>query len=125
MANTALILFAHGSRDARWVEPFSRVRQQVMRQMPDASVDLAFLELMTPDLPTAVGQAVAQGARAVVVVPLFLGQGGHVRRDVPALIDGLRTAHPGISIRCTPAAGEDDGVLAALAAYACAALRPA
>jgi sirohydrochlorin ferrochelatase len=28
-------------------------------------------------------------------VPLFLGTGGHLRRDLPPLVDALRAAHPG------------------------------
>ena len=45
------------------------------------AVLLAFLELMEPDLPTAVGSLVSDGCSVVTVVPVFFGQGGHVRRD--------------------------------------------
>jgi hypothetical protein len=58
-------------------------------------VELAFLELMQPDLPTVVAQQVAAGSRRVTVIPVFLGQGGHVRRDLPQLLEQLRQAHPG------------------------------
>lgn len=113
----AIILFAHGSRDARWAEPFARVRERVQRDAPDAHVRLAFLEMMQPDLATAVAEVVAAGAHDVTVVPLFLGQGGHVRRDLPAMLDVLHVSHPGVQLRSVAAAGEDDGVLAAIAAY--------
>ncbi len=51
MADSALILFAHGARDAAWAEPFQRLQKLVQAQLPGVAVALAFLELMTPQLP--------------------------------------------------------------------------
>jgi sirohydrochlorin cobaltochelatase len=115
MADRAVILFAHGSRDARWAEPLEAVRARLeARGMRVAS---AFLELMTPDLAGAVTDLAAEGVRAIEVVPIFLGQGGHVREDLPRLVDAVRARHPDLDLRLTRAAGEDDGVLDAIADY--------
>jgi sirohydrochlorin cobaltochelatase len=118
MGTHGLVLFGHGARDARWAEPFERLAAK-LRDAHGTSgpVALAFLELMTPDLPAAVAQQVADGCTAITVVPVFFGQGGHVRRDLPALVDACRAAHPGVTIDCTTAVGEDDGVLDAVADY--------
>ncbi|GIK86638.1 MAG: CbiX/SirB N-terminal domain-containing protein [Burkholderiales bacterium] len=113
----ALILFAHGARDARWAAPFERILAEVARAAPQRTPVLAFLEFMAPDLATAIGQQVARGHRAIRVVPLFLGPGGHLRAEVPALVEQARRAHPGATIDLAPAAGEDGEVIAALAAY--------
>jgi len=118
----SLILFAHGARDPNWAEPFRRLRALTQASLPDVAVELAFLELMTPDLPQLAAQQIADGAQQVTIVPVFLGQGGHVRRDLPTLIDQLRQAHPGIQFQVTEAAGEDAGVLQALANYCVASL---
>ncbi|AKC69838.1 sirohydrochlorin chelatase [Pandoraea oxalativorans] len=112
-----VVLFAHGSRDPRWAEPFERLRDKLIAQRPNADVRLAFLELMTPNLADAVADLVSQGCRDVTVVPVFLGQGGHVRRDLPVLADACRSAHPGVTLRLSAAVGEDDTVLQALAVY--------
>lgn len=113
----SLILFAHGARDPNWAEPFKRLRALTQANLPDVAVELAFLELMTPDLPQLAAQQIADGAQQVTIVPVFLGQGGHVRRDLPVLIERLRQDHPGVSFQVAAAAGEDDGVLQALAQY--------
>src|SRR5215469_14597596 len=119
MSTHGIVLFGHGARDMRWAEPFERlaIKLRAMRGPDGGPVSLAFLELMTPDLSTAVARHIVHGCRTVTVVPVFFGQGGHVRRDLPALIDKCRAAHPGVEIRCATAVGEDDAVLDAVAAY--------
>jgi sirohydrochlorin cobaltochelatase len=113
----ALILFAHGARDPRWMEPFQRLRQITQSRMPDLTVELAFLELMTPRLPDLVDSMLDEGCTDITVVPVFFGQGGHVLRDLPAMIAQLRSAHPALKLTVAPAVGEDAEVLNAIAAY--------
>jgi sirohydrochlorin cobaltochelatase len=121
----ALVLFAHGARDVRWREPFDRLVQKLTVALPGTPVRLAFLELMSPQLPEALAELAATGVGEITVVPVFFGQGGHLRRDLPALIDMCRQQYPGLSIRCATAVGEADSVLDAIAAYCAASLSPA
>jgi sirohydrochlorin cobaltochelatase len=116
MSKHGMVLFGHGARDPRWAEPFERLAAKLRATRSDP-VSLAFLELMTPDLPTAVAALAADGCDAVTVVPVFFGQGGHVRRDLPRVIDECRAAHPALKIHCATAVGEDDAVLDAVADY--------
>lgn len=122
---SGLILFAHGARDPRWAAPFEAVTASVRAQQPSVAVRLAYLELMTPDLPTAAADLVAAGCDSVTVVPLFLGAGGHVRRDLPAIVEGLRASYPQVSWHQPPPVGELPAVINALAAAAIASLAPA
>jgi sirohydrochlorin cobaltochelatase len=121
----ALILFAHGARDPRWAEPFERLRQIAQAALPDTEVSLAFLELMSPRLPEAVASLVQAGCGKVSLVPVFLGQGGHVLRDLPLLVDELRGTHPGLEIAVAPAVGEDAAVLDAIARYCVSTMKEA
>jgi len=113
----ALVLFAHGARAASWAAPFERLRDLTAARLPDCTVRLAFLELMEPRLPQAVAELVAAGVDEVAIVPVFLGQGGHLLRDLPLLAEGLRAAHPGLRLTVAGAVGEDPGVLAAMTDY--------
>ena len=117
MGQRALILFAHGARSASWAAPFERLRDMAAARLPEVDVSLAFLELMSPRLPEQVAALAAQGVDDVTVVPVFLGQGGHVLRDLPLLLDELRAAHPGVTIRSVGAVGEDPDVLRAMTDY--------
>lgn len=117
MNEAALVLFAHGARDPNWAAPFRKLQQLVQRQMPDTPVSLAFLELMSPSLPELTAQLATAGCVRMTVVPVFLGQGGHVLRDLPSMVDGLCRKYPGLRIHVAKAAGENDGVLEAIARY--------
>jgi sirohydrochlorin cobaltochelatase len=117
MGRRALVLFAHGARAASWAEPFERLRDMVAARAPDMDVSLAFLELMSPRLPEQVAELAARGVEDVTVVPVFLGQGGHVLRDLPLILDDMRQAHPGMAIHAVGAVGEDPTVLQAMTDY--------
>lgn len=117
MAASALILFAHGARDPRWAAPFNRLRDIVQTNKPDIAVSVAFLELMTPGLPEVAQDMAAQGCTRITIVPVFLGQGGHVLRDLPELVAQLRESHPAMQIDVAQAVGENADVLNAIAAY--------
>jgi len=112
-----LVLFAHGARDPRWALPFQRLQQLIQSQLPAVTVELAFLECMTPSLPDCVQQMVLARYAEITVVPVFLGQGGHVLRDLPLMLDQLRQAYPDLQLNVAPAAGEDPDVLNAIAQY--------
>ena len=115
MGLRGVILLAHGARDPAWAAPFEAVVARVRDRAPGTRVRLAFLELMAPSLAEAGAELVAHGCPRIDVVPVFLGQGGHVRRDVPAQLDALRAAHPDVDWTLHPALGESPHVIAALA----------
>jgi len=117
--NSAIVLLAHGARDPEWARPIEAIAARLRTLLPDTQVELAFLELMRPDLETAVTALVARGARRVRVVPVFLAQGGHVKRDLPTKVDALRESlrntHPDLRIDLEPAIGEQEEVIDAIA----------
>src|SRR5262245_29985250 len=98
----ALVLFAHGAREPGWAEPFKAVRDSVAASRSDLTVELAFLELMSPALEDCVDQLAASGHRRITVAPLFLATGGHLKNDLPRLIDAVRGRHDGLAIELLP-----------------------
>jgi sirohydrochlorin cobaltochelatase len=115
-----LLLFAHGARDPRWALPFDDVARRVRALDPATEVQLSFLEFMAPTLREGGDRLAAAGCTVVDVVPLFLGAGGHVRKDLPALLDALAAAHGGVHWRLRQAIGEVDSVVQAMAEAALA-----
>ena len=113
----ALILFAHGARAASWKQPFERLQMLSQEKLSDTTVKLAFLELMEPSLPDVVAALVQSGCEQIHVVPVFLGQGAHVLRDLPLLIEELTVKYPQVSLEVSQAVGENSVVLDAIASY--------
>jgi sirohydrochlorin cobaltochelatase len=118
MRVTGLLLFAHGARDPAWAEPFDAVVRHCRVRQPQRPVTLAFLEFMAPDLLAAGAELVLAGCVAVDVVPLFLGAGGHVRKDIPQLMTRLTAVHPQVRWMLRRSVGEADAVIAAMAEVA-------
>lgn len=127
----ALILFAHGSRDPDWARPLHGLRDAVAALCPQLPVTLAFLEFMQPTLTQVIAQLAGersasesgassqplQPLRQLRLVPLFLAQGNHTRRDLTALIAQAQQDHPGLQIEVLPALGEVPAVMQALAQW--------
>jgi sirohydrochlorin cobaltochelatase len=111
----AVILFAHGARDPEWRAPVDRLVALVARRLPAIDVRAAFLEHMRPALDEAVAGAVGSGAARVLIVPVFLARGGHLKNDLPRLVAALREAHPGAELSVVQPVGEAAPVLEAMA----------
>jgi sirohydrochlorin cobaltochelatase len=115
---TAILLFAHGARDPGWAEPFRRIADRLRAAQPALRVELAFLELMEPGLARAVATLAGEGIGRITLVPLFLAQGGHLKEDLPRLLDDIRKQHPAVRIDVTAAIGDAERLTSAIADWA-------
>ena len=112
-----IVLFAHGARDPEWARPFEAIRDTVRRQRPENPVALAYLEAMEPALESAIAALVAGGASSIVVFPLFMAQGGHLKKDLPRILDAIRSSHPHVPIALEPALGDVPEITGAIASW--------
>jgi len=120
-----MLLFAHGARDPAWARPFEEVARRIAAQRPQMPLALAFLEFMHPGLEEAAHGLVAEGCTRVHIVPMFLGAGGHVRKDIPPLIEKLQT-HYGTAVewRLHPALGDQEAVMQAMTVASLSFMEP-
>ncbi len=116
-ANRGVILFAHGARDPRWGDPFRRVADGVREAAPGLPVELAYLEFLEPDLRAAAERLAQRGLTTIRIIPLFFGRGGHLRDAVPKLVAETAAALAAVTFELEGAAGEDQGVVDAIAAF--------
>ncbi|MBI3094556.1 MAG: CbiX/SirB N-terminal domain-containing protein [Rhodocyclales bacterium] len=114
----AILLYGHGARNPEWAEPFHRIRDAIKSRDPQALVEPGFLELMRPSFDEGVDCLVRQGATEIVVVPIFMAAGSHVKKDLPQLAANAMDRHPGLVIALAAPVGEVESVLAAMADYA-------
>ena len=112
-----IVLFAHGARDPEWARPFEEIRDRIRASRPECPIELAYLDLMAPTLEDAVAAVVAQGAPAVTVFPLFLAQGGHLKQDLPRLLEAIRATHPHVPIALEASLGDAPEVAQAISSW--------
>ena len=112
-----IVLFAHGARDPEWARPFEAIRDAVRRQRPEYPIELAYLEAMSPTLEEAVDALASQGASAITVFPLFMAQGGHLKKDLPLILDAIRATHPHMLISLESAIGDVPEIIDAIARW--------
>ena len=110
-----IVLFAHGARDPEWARPFEAMRELVRASRPEYRIELAYLEAIAPTLEEAIAALVQEGALAVTVFPLFLAQGGHLKHDLPRMLEDIRAAHPRIPICLESAIGDSPELRQAIA----------
>jgi sirohydrochlorin cobaltochelatase len=102
------ILFAHGSRDPVWSQPFEAMLVRIQQAAPQMPSALAYLELMQPDFATVTAQLVERGVTHIRVLPAFLAVGKHLRVDLPEFVEHALATHAGLRIEVLPAAGLTD-----------------
>jgi sirohydrochlorin cobaltochelatase len=100
-----LILFAHGSRDPVWAQPFEAMLARIQQAAPQIPCALAYLELMQPDFASTTAILVERGVTHIRVLPAFLAVGKHLRVDLPEMIAQALVTHAGLQIEALPAAG--------------------
>ena len=118
MSKTALILFAHGARDPDWASPLHRVKEAINAQVPGMRVELAFLELMQPKLQECAASLSSDGFERIVILPMFIAQGGHIKKDTPLILDELRQTYPTVTFELAGPVGEAENIIQAIAAHA-------
>lgn len=78
----ALVIAAHGTRHGVGVEQCHELLDRVRRQLPQTTVEMGYVELVEPSIDQVV-DGLSATHEPVVVAPLMLGTGAHVRRDIP------------------------------------------
>ena len=93
----ALLIAAHGSRDAVGVAESRALADAWQGLRPDRLQAAGFLEFARPTIGEAIDGLVARGATRVAVVPAMLTAAGHVKNDVPSEVHEARARHPGVT----------------------------
>lgn len=113
----ALILLAHGSRDAAWRTPFEAIAAQIAAQQPGLQVRCAYLQLCDPDLLQVAAGLRQAGCQRMAIAPLFLGAGTHIRQDLPDLLAAVQAQLPDCTLSLLPVFGDDAAVQGWMASW--------
>lgn len=112
-----LLIVAHGSRREASNQEVRTLATQVAKhlQLPADKVQVAFLELATPSIGTALKECFQQGTTEVSVLPYFLSSGTHVINDLPREIAAAQENWPNKVIKLLPHIGAADTMISLIA----------
>lgn len=99
MSKTAVVLVGHGSRNPKGNDEFLAFSERLAARDPGRTIVPCFIEFHDVLVADGIDRAVALGATQVVVVPVILLAAGHVKLEIPGILDEARGRHPEIDIR--------------------------
>lgn len=95
---TGVIILSHGSRSPEALVTVRKIKEMVEEASAFDAVEVASLQFNQPDLPATLADMAARGLQKVVVVPLFLYMGLHMKRDIPEILAEQENLYPGMEI---------------------------
>lgn len=104
-----VLMLGHGSRRREANESFLAVADRVM-QMIGQKVTPAFMSNGEPNLSQAVQALIDNGAKTIVIMPLFLFRGIHVTVDIHEELEPIQLTHPEVNVIFTEELASDDGI---------------
>jgi sirohydrochlorin cobaltochelatase len=113
MAKLGVMVCGHGSRSVEATEEFARLVEGIKKRFPQHPVDYGFLEFATPILHDGLEKLRAQGVDHIIAVPGMLLAAGHVKNDLPSVVNEYAAEHPEIKIEFGRDLGVDTRLLAA------------
>ena len=94
----AVLLIGHGTRRAAGVAEFHHLAHQLQQALPDRTSLAGFLELVEPSVPEALETLRKQGFRRITALPALLLAAGHVKNDIPVMLNAFQAEHPEVHI---------------------------
>jgi len=76
----------------------THVAAALQGRLPQQIVELAYLELAEPDIPTGLETCAERGATSIRILPYFLSAGAHVTDDLERFRRQFSDTH--VDIRC-------------------------
>ena len=88
-----VMVCGHGSRDLDAVGEFHRLVRGLARRLPEHPLESGFLEFARPTLREGLDRLRARGVDHVLAVPGMLFAAGHVKNDVPSVLNAYVAEH--------------------------------
>ncbi|HEX2477944.1 MAG TPA: sirohydrochlorin chelatase [Geminicoccaceae bacterium] len=112
MTTVGVMVCGHGSRDIDAIEEFQRLVRGLASRLPAYPLESGFLEFARPILREGLDRLRGHGVDHVLAIPGMLFAAGHVKNDVPSVLNAYAAEH-GIRIDFGRDLGIDPKLLAA------------
>ena len=93
MSGIGVMICGHGSRDEAACDEFRHVVDQIAESLPEWPVAMGYLEFARPIIRDGLDSLRARGVDHVLAVPGMLFAAGHVKNDVPSVLNVYAKEH--------------------------------
>ena len=93
MSGIGVMICGHGSRDEAACDEFRRVVDRIAERLPEWPVEMGYLEFARPIIRDGLDALRARGVDHVLAVPGMLFAAGHVKNDVPSVLNAYAAEH--------------------------------
>jgi sirohydrochlorin cobaltochelatase len=111
-----VMVCGHGSRDEGAVTEFARVAKGLRKLMPEMPVEYGYLEFATPIIRDGLDKLREKGVTRVLAVPGMLFAAGHVKNDIPSVLNTYAAQNEGVTIELGKELGIDPKMMHAAGA---------
>ncbi len=83
---TGILFVGHGSRLPYNQEVVTEIAEKYAEDHPEHPIEVGFMELQEPSIPTSFNKLKNRGAEKIIVIPVFLAHGKHTKHDIPVIL---------------------------------------
>lgn len=109
---SALFILGHGSQAQEADEIFFQIVEQVKKISSFELIGMGSLQISEPTFEEGIAVLIEQGAEKIVIVPMFIFLGNHVKFDIPEELEKLREKYPHIDFVMAKHIGADARIAA-------------
>ncbi len=95
---TGILLISHGSPRDEANKAFSKLTSRIAARLNSNNILPTFFSIKRPNIMDQVGKLAEQGVKHIIMLPYFLGNGQHIRADIPAQLEKCNEQYPEIEI---------------------------
>ncbi len=107
---TGILLISHGSPRDEANNAFSELTGRIAARLNSNNILPTFFSIKRPNIMDQIGKLAQQGVKRVIMLPYFLGNGQHIKADIPAQLEQCKERYPEIEIEFLPTLQGEPGV---------------
>ena len=107
---TGILLISHGSPREEANKAFAELTGRVAARLNSDIILPTYFSIKRPNIMDQVGKLVEQGIKHIIMLPYFLGNGQHIRADIPEQLDQCKEKYPEITMEFLPTLQGEPGV---------------
>lgn len=106
----ALFVLGHGSQAMEADAIFERIVEMVKEITSFEMVGMGSLQISKPSFEEGISELIQKGAEQIIIVPMFIFKGNHVKFDIPEKLEELKEKYPHIEFRMANHIGADERI---------------